>query len=181
MKKLIFILVTLIVIFIEVKSQEHQKLEYSRVIEVTDVDSLELKNRCQNWFAISFRNSEIVLRTSSENKLIAKPAIVYEPKILVGSDQVKGAIYYTLTVEFKNGKYRYIVSDFIHEGNRFANYKQIDFGLITNEEICPYKFQTKNWDNKIWNDLKNTISSHISSLTASLETRMQTSSNDENW
>ncbi|MBK7678129.1 MAG: DUF4468 domain-containing protein [Chitinophagaceae bacterium] len=99
----------------------------------------------------------------------------YTSRIFVGSEGTKGWIRYTISVQVKDGRYKYEVTDFYHEGNPFNSGGQFSFRLITNENECPYKVGSmmgKGWRNKVWIDIKETIAKNITPLTESIRVAM---------
>lgn len=165
-------------------AQNSKPIEFSEVVDVNGVSANELKSRCLNWFAVAFNNSDKVLVPSSDDQLIAKPLIDYKPSVVAWNARINGPIKYTLQVQFKDNKFRYILSDFIHEGNPLAAGGSLDFGLITNdaEYSLPIKGATKAWKDKVWNDIKFQIDQSILPLIENLKHEMVTvSKKNDNW
>ena len=56
----------------------------------------------------------------------------------------------------KDGKYKYEIKNFSHKCTNFETPYQNDFGIITNQIICPVEFKMTlpNWRNRVWNDIK---------------------------
>ena len=157
-------------------AQENSALQYAGVINVDSVGAIELRSRCINWFAVAFNNSDKVLRTSSEDQLIAKPVIAYIPSMLSDSEPIKGLINYTLTIQFKENKFRYTLSDFFHEGNPHATLGPVNFGLLTTDTECPVKTKmltTQKWRNKVWIDMKDQVDKSVLPLIENLKTALQ--------
>jgi hypothetical protein len=183
MKKLI--LLVLFSLPLLIFAQSGTPLIFTEVIEVEGATATQLHDRCLDWFAKSYINSDKVLRSSSSDKLIASPLIPYVPNVFAGSESTKGNIRYTITVEFKEGKYRYSITDFYHTGNPVAKYGSADFGIITDAIECPpeVRFSTRNYKNKVWNDIKSQISPSILPLIESLKTSMtqEAAKTNDNW
>jgi hypothetical protein len=160
MKRLLFALLFLPGILL---AQEPEPLKFSEVIQIEGASSKNLHDRCLDWFAQAYNNSDEVLKSSSPDKLIAKPLIRYNPRIFSGSEQTKGTIDYTIMVQFKDGRYRYSVYDFYHEGNPRASFGAASIGLITTAAECPaeVKFSTRKYKNKVWTDIKTQIDENI--------------------
>ena len=156
-------------------SQENkdERLTYA---DVTKLDSsilaTDLYVRARAWFAEKYvsANDVIQMEDKENGLIIGKGKIKYTSDIFYGSEGTKGSIQYTIKVSVRQGRYRYEVTDFIHEGNPFNSAGQFSFGLITNSETCPYdfKFGSQKWSDKVWADIKKTIESntprHIESL-----------------
>lgn len=152
-------------------SQEKQ-VEYTAVVPVISTTAKELHDRCIDWFSRSLNNSDKVLIQSADDKIIAKPFLIYYPNIAYGSDPVKGTITYTFEVDFEDGKFTYIINNFDHHGNPFAVYHTVDFGLITTAHKSPLKFPNQLWSERVWNDIKSHIAKQIMPLIANLKTEM---------
>lgn len=170
MKK-IATLILLITVSCIVFSQEKQ-LEYTAVVPVINTTEKEFHDRCLDWFSRSLNNSDKVLIQSTDDKIIAKPLLIYYPNFVSGSDPVKGTITYTFEVDFNDGKFTYIINNFVHHGNQFAVYHTIDFGLITTAQKSPLKFPNQLLSERAWNDIKSQIADHIMPLIANLKTEM---------
>jgi uncharacterized protein with TBP-like fold DUF4468 len=161
---------------------------YSEVIKIdTTLSSNELYLRARAWFAESYRSAQDVIQMDDKEngKIIGKGNIKYTSRIFAGSGGTKGWIRYTISIQVKNGRYKYEISDFYHEGNPLNSGDQLSFGLITNEIECPYKigmWMSKGWRNKVWNDIKQTIDTNIRSLIESLKLSMgKTIKKDADW
>lgn len=170
MKK-IATLILFITVSCIVFSQEKQ-LEYTAVVPVINTTAKELHDRCIDWFSRSLNNSDKVLIQSADNKIIAKPLLIYYRNFVSGSDPVKGTITYTFEVDFNDGKFTYIITNFIHHGNPAAVYHTIDFGLITTAHKSPLKFPNQLLSERAWNDIKSHITEQIMPLIANLKTEM---------
>lgn len=84
-------------------------ITYQDVVEVEDVDALELQGRAAAWAARSYRSSNDAVQLDDRDgaRIIIKGIFVV-PWYMISTSHVQ----YTLTFEFKDGRYRYTVSDF---------------------------------------------------------------------
>lgn len=151
-------------------------LEYSEVIQVDSASQNELYNRAKIWFATNYNSAVDVLQMDNkdEGQIIGKAVIKYEPTVFQGSEQTKGSIKYTIKIYLKDGRYKYEISDFIHDpvGNQYG--AKTSLGLITTDEEYPNpKPMARNWNNKVWKDIKNQIAINIAPLIASLKQDME--------
>lgn len=187
MKIQFFILVFSIFIFTFSFSQEPiaEPLTFSEVVKVdTSVSAKELYSRARTWFAETYRSAQDVIQMEDkeEGKIVAKGAIKYNSNVFVGSLGTKGWIRYTLTIIVKDGRYKFDMTNFIHEGNPLNDSGAISFELITTSETCPaniYPKSTKGWKNKVWKDIKENIYTNESALIASLKAAMNKPSKDD--
>ena len=110
-------------------------LTYTEVIQVDSVTNIELYNRAKLWFATVYNSSNDVLQLENkeEGQLIGKAIMKYNPTVLSGSETTKGSIKYTIKIFVKDGRYKYEISDFIHDpvGNQYG---KSSLGLITTDE-----------------------------------------------
>lgn len=170
MKK-IATLILLITVSFKVFSQEKQ-LEYSSVVPVKNATAKELHHRCLGWFSRNFSNSDKVLIQTAENRIIAKPILLYYPNYEWGSDPVKGTITYTFEVDFEEGKFTYMINNFVHHGNPVAVHHPFNLGLITTDTKSPIRVPNQLWVERAWNDVKYHIGKQITPLIANLKNEM---------
>jgi hypothetical protein len=114
------------------------------------------------------------MEDKENGQIIGKGNMQYTSDIFVGSEGTKGWIRYKVKIVVKQGRYKYEITDFIHEGNPYNPGGQFSFGLITNSVPCPYKFKwsTKKWGDKVWLDIKETIAAKAPSMIESLKKAM---------
>jgi hypothetical protein len=169
MKKSILTFALLTALTIAVFGQE--PLTYTEVVQVDSVSKTELYNRAKLWFATVYNSANDVLQMDNKEsgEIVGKAILKYNPTVFSGSEQTKGNIKYTIKVFVKDGRYKYEITDFIHDpyGNQYG---KSSMGLITTEKECPTpKPMAKAWSNKVWDDIKNQIDSNMKSLIVSLK------------
>lgn len=182
------ILGLLLIIFVQSSAQDslNAAISYQEVVKVdSTISSKELYLRARSWFAETYKSSQDVIQMDDKEsgKIIGKGAIKYYSNVFVGSEGTKGFIFYTITVQVKDGRYKYEITDFNHEGNPYNSGGQLSFGLITNSDECPYKVGTwtsKAWRNKVWKDIKNRIDENIPILIQSLKDSMNKPAKNSN-
>jgi hypothetical protein len=150
-----------------------QALTYSEVIKVDSVSAKELYNRAKLWLASSYNSSKDVLQIDNTNdgQILGKALFTYHSNVFVSSENTKGNIKYTITITAKDGRYKYEITDFIHDaiGNHNGN---VSFGLITMDAECPNPpTNTKGWNNRVWNDIKQQIGENIPPINCQFEER----------
>jgi hypothetical protein len=162
-------------------------LIYTEVIPVDSVSRDELFNRAKIWFVSAYNNSSEVLQiVDSENgQLVGKALFKFKPISINSSDRVIGNIKYAIKISVKEGRYKYEVTDFIHQPTGNSNYGNIEFGLLTTDEECPYqiKGQFKKWVNDTWLGMKKQTDSNIIPLIANLKEGMlkKTETKKDDW
>ncbi len=180
------LLLTISIVFtftLSVLGQE--PLTYSEVVHIENVSQKELYNRAKLWFATVYNSSNDVLQieNSEEGEIIGKAVMEYNPNVFIKSEQTKGNIKYTIKIFVKDGRYKYEITDFIHDphGN---SYGKSSMGLISTEEEFPNpKPMEKRWSNKVWNDIKTQIEGNMSLLVVSLNDGMnkESESKKDDW
>lgn len=149
-------------------------LTYTDVVQVDSISKSQLYNRARIWFATTYNsaNDVIQIENKDEGEIIGKAIMKYNPNVNFASEQTKGNIKYTIKIYVKDGRYKYEITDFIHDpyGNHFG---KSSVGLITTEEECPNpKPKPKGWSNKVWKDIKTQIEDNINSILSSLKEGM---------
>lgn len=172
----------LVCLMFNLHAQEAIKIE-----EVIHVDSTakqsELFNRGEHWVISAFKNPQkvIQLKDKEAGQIIAKGVFKYQSKFIWGaSDRTKGVIDFTVKLFFKDGRYKYVLTDFIHNP-----YNGDSFGLITTDKEYPGKISlsTKGWRRKVWNHIKENIKKNSVLIITSLKQGMnkKVEAEDDNW
>lgn len=148
-----------------------QSISFSEVIQADSVAKDELYSRANKWFVESFKDANSVLQITDKEagQLVGKGNIPYAPTGM-GSQDVKGAINFLITVTVKEGRYKYEFQDFTHSGSAYS------FGNITIEEKPLTKIP--NYYLKYWEDAKNQTQLRAKALIDSLNDSMSKSQND---
>lgn len=144
----------------------------------------ELFNRARLWFADYYKSSKDVLQISDREsgELVGKPLFKYSSRYFVGSAATVGVVNYTIKVFVKDGRYKYIVSDFNHEAY-FTNEHKHSFGLITSDSTQDMGMLGKRLDQKVWREIRDMANEHVAQIAESLKQAMEKPSNnaDSNW
>jgi hypothetical protein len=182
---------TIIILFfltnLELTAQKDQELIYSDVVMIDGSSSSDLFKRGKIWFVESFVNSNNVIHLENENDniIIGKGQFPYNPKIFNASARTVGIINYSIKLYFKDGRYKFELTNFTHESRSVSNYGGIDFGLITSGSNCPNpkKGMGANWSDKVWTDIKEQIDCEVNQIIVSLKNGMQkqVQSNSNDW
>jgi hypothetical protein len=148
-------------------------ITYTKVIFVdSSLTSADLFARAKAWFATTYRSGKDVIQMEDKENgvLIGKGAFQYTSDIYWGSEGTKGWIYYSITIQVKEGRYKYELTNFIHEGNPFNSGGQLSFGLITSSQECTSVIRgtSRSWRNKVWNDIKTDLNYNAQLIIGSL-------------
>ena len=100
-------------------SSEPGPLHFSEIVQVHEASKDQLYSAALAWFGHTYRSGKDVLQTQDREggTIIGRALFRYEPVIFMGSDGIRGVDRYTITIELKDGRYRYTLADFTHEGN----------------------------------------------------------------
>lgn len=186
MKKTLFLLMMLGLVAPSLKAQDVTPLTYSEVIQVDGVSKDELYNRAKQWFSSAYRDANKVIKdeSKSDGSITAKAIMRYNSGILSGSAITKGAISYDIAIAVRDGRYKYVISNFIHtpyDDEQYGN-----FGLITTSDEAPkvkLKLGTTNgWRRKVWEDIKKQIDEYTPALIEDMKSGMSKAApTEEDW
>lgn len=146
--------VILILMFLSLSSyaQESERLTFSKVIPVENVDSKSIFVALKEWFGMNFVSAKSVIEVEDK-----------EAGLIIGNSQVpysKGGLSYsaysanlkyTLKIQIKDNRFKITVSNFLHEGTQNPNY---ELGILTTAETFTNKGMNKKFHNNVWADLK---------------------------
>jgi len=126
---------------------EHNKYIYYKVADMPGVQQDTLFSRCVKGIKTSkrFAGTKAVI-TAGSAVLIKSKTTIYSSVTVVKHEI--GDLAYTLTVEFKDGKYRYWLTDFVvtpYERNRYGVYALVPGGGTPFEQMKG-KIDTKQFD-----------------------------------
>ena len=133
-------------------------LSFSKVVQVEGVSKKEIYNRARHWFAKTYKNSKRVLQIDNfeqDGDLIGKGSYSHEYKSYKGTTFTCtiGYVDYQINIFVKDGRFKIIISDFIHESSVRG---QTGFGLLSHDYNWPHVAvkgyqKTRNRD---WRDFK---------------------------
>lgn len=164
-------------------------VSYSEVIQLDSTLSKdELYRRAKQWFVLTYKDSKSVLQLDdkSSGQLVGKATMKYNSSVFSGSASTSGYTDYTLSVFVKDGRYKYEMTNFIHDGTGNSTVpKGYDFGLITTSDASPYVpwAGSQNWATKVWKDIKTQMDINAKATIVSLKDAMQKTSgaNENDW
>ena len=172
-------------------SQAPPPLEYSYVNQAEGVKASELYLRALSWFATSFQSSNEVIqfKDAQAGKIIGRAVHAYNPGVFMSSACTKGYIDYTITVEFKDSRYRLTLNSFSH---RYIGYgcqgPPYSFGVILNDEFCNSTQYSgfnapKSWLRNVCSDIRTQLDALALSLSGGLATSMAipSGSSESDW
>lgn len=145
-------LTLLIFLFLSANLSAQSPLTYFNVVHIDSSTSKdELFDRAKIWFVESYNNADAVIHMENKEKgiIIGKGLFNYTPsKNSYITKPLTGVIHYTFSVYFKDGRYKYYMTDFIHESR--ASLTPHSVGLMTQaKEIFTTKIL-----NECWSEMK---------------------------
>lgn len=152
------------------------KIVYSDVIHVdTLAKKQELFSKVREWFAKAYKSSTNVIQMEDKEsgKIVGKALMQVYYK-----NRPNGYINYTLSIQVKDGRYKYEVTDFYHTGQDGMP----DFGLCEKMINSSDKYfgisMQKNYNSCLY-QLDNNIKGLISDLKSTMATKPQNLSKDK--
>ena len=179
-------LLAIILLFLTITLKAQEPLSFENVIQSDSTLSEEnLYNRGHNWVVSIFKNPQKVIQLNDKDggQIVCKGNFEYNQKKFIwgGSETSKGHINFTIKLFFKDGRYKYIFTDFIHDTLKNGN----SFGVITTEVeyLGKMSLTSKKWRKRIWDDIKEQIELNVKIIEASLLEEMTKKSEleDDNW
>ncbi len=104
---------------------ETKLISYSKVVPADSVDKNELYNRALNWANTNYKNPTDVIREkdAAAGKIVCKHRFkITNPPNKDGFEKDAGLVMYTLTIQVKEGRYKYDLTD--------INWKQLSYYAI---------------------------------------------------
>ncbi len=118
-------------------------ITYSKVVELSGVSKADIYTRSLAWANTYYKNPADVIRekNADDGKVVCKGRfkLMSEPD-KKGFQKDEGNIQYTLTVEAKDGKYRYKLTE--------INWKQVSYYPAEKWMDTQNQYYNKSWD---WN------------------------------
>lgn len=158
---------------------------YSGVEYVNDVPADELYSRAQMWVAQSYNSAKHVLQMADNNRLVGKANLTFNYSAgVAGTAHCK--IEYTLTIECRDGRYKYTVDNINLYVMPNGRHQYMDYGLLTDADTLPKESAWKTnlpdkHRQKLWQTAKNEMEVYAISLVTSLKTSMKRVAVENDW
>lgn len=168
--------------------EDLKPLEFSEVVAAEGMTKDQLYSTALSWFGGAFRSAKTVfdVQDREAGRIIGKALFQYEPTVFMASARIRGVVRYSVTIEVKDGRYRYIIGNFVHEGTPGPGGPPLSFQLLTTASNFPYSFgsldgPSSSGAQETWDHLKSVAKSEANQLIASLKPRMATATKTDSW
>lgn len=162
------------------------KITYSEVVIAdSSVSKVELFSRAREWFAKRYNSSiNVIQMEDKESGKIVGKALTQVYHKAMGKTYESGHINYTISLYFKDGRYKYEITDFFHSGqiiygatNRVPDYGICEKMINTSDKTMGISHQ------KMYNyyltQLDQNTKSLINDLKGAMSTKAPNSKKDE--
>ena len=163
------------------------ELSFSKIIQVKGLSKKEIYERARYWFAKAYKNSKMVLQIDNfeqNGSLVGRGSYKHEYKSYSGLTHycVIGYVDYLISILIKDGRFKIIITDFVHESTVNG---QTGFGLLSYDYNWPHtavKGYQKSRD-RDWRDLKKEAEMYANSLIEDAEKFITTplEIENDNW
>lgn len=131
------------------------KVVFTDIVKVDSVSTNELYKRARAWFTETYKSSKDVIQDAdAEAHSISGKASIEAHYTIMGSTRNWGYVYYYISIICKDGKYKYIISDFYHEGTEYDG----KLGLINNTGSETWRGRKKDYERVALETYNNTLS-----------------------
>ncbi|SDI97974.1 DUF4468 domain-containing protein [Chryseobacterium jejuense] len=152
-----------------------QELKYEEVVQVdSTVSKKELYNRARSWFADNFKDEGEVMtiQDDSTGEITGNGNFRYNTnKIYMGVWCVTGTIHFKINIYLKDGRYKYVIHNLVHEGSYFDGSRPINYGLLTVNENSPNPSRGGP-GKKAWTDIKEKTNDRVQLIISGLKEAM---------
>ena len=90
------------------------KITFTEVIQVKELSKDQLYSKANKWFSDNYKSSSAIELESEEAGKMESKGIFKVYKIPGESDKA-GGIYYKISVETRDGRYKYTITNFVHK------------------------------------------------------------------
>jgi hypothetical protein len=123
MKKLLTAILICLTFFCEAQTDsipkdENGKYTYSEIVSVDSISASELYSRAKQWFVSAYNSSKSVIQNDDiESRTIFGKAIIPVTFTAMGSASKMGNVHYEITVSCKDGRLKFVITNFYFKNN----------------------------------------------------------------
>ncbi len=138
-------------------------------IPMDDAPRDELYSRAWRWFSDAARNVPSLLEEANRRygRFTGTASLPFSTRQGGGNENVKGRIYFNLTVQVEDGFYTYEVTDFTHVA-------RLSFNVLTTHPRYPYRtVADEEWHSLVWQEMKDKVNAELKPMVESLKATMR--------
>ena len=148
-------------------------LSYTGVVAAAKNSKESLHQKALKWLAGAYMNTQAAMVMNDNGAELSAKATYSIKYDTLPFNCATGHINYSVYLYFKDGRYRYEITDFVHEGSL----SRCSFGMLTTDKECPEVSVPREWSDagatKVWGDIKQNVTTHTDKLLRNLEQAMK--------
>ncbi len=150
-----------------------ENLTFTKVIQTDSISSTDLFIKVNDWFATVYNTANKVIQMADKDAgiIIGNGAFIYSYGKF-GFSCYDGFIEYTIKVYVKDNRFKVEMTNFNHTVD--INHG-CPLGLITTAEVYTTTGISKNYHNKVWNDIKVKAEAYSNEIFKALENNIKES------
>lgn len=155
-------------------------IEYTDVVNVSDADAQALYSRAKLFIAKAFVSGKAVTQLNDDDakQIVANGNFVPVIKLMMGGAGDYGRVHFSITLQCKDGKYRYSITGFDHE--LIMPKQNCSGGKLENiKPACGTFYMTKAY----WARVKESTDKNMKTLIAEMKNYMTANKTltSDNW
>lgn len=143
------------------------KISFTKVMQLDSTSKKEIYNRAKDYIIYAYRSANDVIQLDNfeDGKIIAKGYSEFLGGWVFGN-AMDGKVWFTLIIQMKDNKYRYEITNIVHEGYPGRG----SFGPLENLDMRSRPFA---WTKKVMEKFRQRIYTDILLVVTTLEKQMQ--------
>lgn len=153
------------------------KISYTEVVKIDSTSEEILYSRAKIWITNIFNSAKDVIQLDSKEDgiIICKGSLKAHGLNRGGRDMSVGYVHFTMKLSFKDNKYKYEFTDFIHDG-----IDQFYGGNL--EDLEPKGYMSgMGYHKMIWDGVRQNTDIDIKQMIKQLNNGMTTNANKSDW
>ena len=141
------------------RNESTGKVEFVEVINVDGATAAQLYKRLAHWYNTFYTNPGGVIEKREENAEISGKHFIKIHDVLDGKQYPKGNVRYFITVQVKDGRYRYVLDDiYYYQTPKLYIEEWYDETAVNKEIQYNYLQQAKTFTDELVSSLKANMS-----------------------
>ena len=156
------------------------RITYQQVVELPNLKSEELYLKAKEWFSNAFVRGKSVIDLDDDKgfKIIGKGTVNITFKNELGNIGDGGNVSFKISLFFKDNRYKYIITDFIHEQSPGMTSRRAIGGPLESEKPACGRYLLPM---KYWERVHEDTQSQIEQLILSLNKFLKGQNSSEGW